>query len=503
MVVRHEVRRDRHVGRVPPDDLLLGEVEVEEGVGPEAVEVEQVRRVPEARRRPRREQLVPVRVPLAPERRAPGLVEPVERHVPPLQPSPELGRAGVAVAGQVVARVLVRDVPQGQRRVVGVAGGQLVGEREREVAVEAARRAPRLAATGPQRAAVAVDREDLGVGRGEPGRWARRRGGEVDGDVVGVQEVHHVVEPGEVVLALRGLQPRPREDPEGHEGHPGLAHQPHVVGPHLAGPLLGVVVPSEADPVSGPGAHPSVWQVGGVSTRSVHAPPGSAGSRLSSTRCGRCSPRLVRGTSKLAHRTGQVLDGSSHLGPVEVAVDGARGRAGCGGCCVGERCGGCGTAEISGDLVAHGREGTGATWPQNERRAKPRGRRWVWPRTFGRWALSRPDTMPRRCAPSHPNRLCDMPSRCKPCSTSPRRPPAPRGHSLVRMVTGSAGADANARSRRPETGKGLGRRIQRCQRRSILRGWQRWTKRLDRGRQTLKPYEDRHIGSCWWIAVGA
>ena len=255
MAQRHEVGRDRHVGGVPPDDLVLGAVEVEQGVGAEAVVVEHVGGVVERRGAPRREDVVPGRVALAPEGGAPGVVERVEGGVPALEPAAEGDGAGVAVAGQVVAGVLVGDVPHGQGRVVVVAAGEPVGEAEGHLAVERRRRAPGLPAAGPQGVAVVVDGQDLRVGRGQPGRRGGGRGGEVDGDPVGVQQVHDLVEPLEGVLALGRLEPGPREDAEGDEADAGLAHQAHVVVPDGARPLLGVVVPSEGDPVHRPRAH--------------------------------------------------------------------------------------------------------------------------------------------------------------------------------------------------------------------------------------------------------
>ena len=119
-------------GGVPADDLVLREVEVEQRVGPEPVVVEHVRRVVERRRAPRGQDVVPGGVALAPEGRAPGLVEPVERGVAPLEPLAEGDRAVVAVAGQVVAGVLVRDVPHRQAR-----GGRGSARRARSVRARA------------------------------------------------------------------------------------------------------------------------------------------------------------------------------------------------------------------------------------------------------------------------------------------------------------------------------------------------------------------------------
>ena len=252
---RHEVRRHRDAGGVLVQDRLLRAVEVEQGVGAEPRVVQLVRRVRKGGRAPRREDLLPVGVALAPERGAPGVVEVIQGGVAATQPAAEGGRAGVAVARQVVAGVLVGDVPQGQGGVVVVALGQLGGQGEGMVAVHGGAGAPRLPAARPQRVAVAVHGEDLGVGDGQPG-WRRRgRGREVDGDPVVVQEVHGLVEPGEVVLALGGLEPGPREDAERHEGDACFQHQLHVLTPRGARPLLGVVVAAEGESVFWPRSH--------------------------------------------------------------------------------------------------------------------------------------------------------------------------------------------------------------------------------------------------------
>ncbi len=154
-----------------------------------------------------------------------------------------------------MAGVLVRDVPHGQGRVVVVALGDPVGEGEGEVAVEPRGGAPGLPAARPEGVALPVDGEDLGVRGAQPRGWGGRRGREVDGDAVVVEQPHDLVEPAELVLALRRLEPGPREHPEGDEADAGLAHEAHVVGPDLARPLLRVVVAAEGDAVVGPWTH--------------------------------------------------------------------------------------------------------------------------------------------------------------------------------------------------------------------------------------------------------
>jgi hypothetical protein len=70
-------------------------------------------------------------------------------------------------------------------------------------------------------------------------------------------EVHHLVEPRELVPALFGFEQGPGEDADADAVDAGLAHEPHVLGPRLAGPLLGVVVTAVDD---GHGGAPSLGE---------------------------------------------------------------------------------------------------------------------------------------------------------------------------------------------------------------------------------------------------
>ena len=252
---RHEVRRHGHPGRQLVEDGLLGAVEVEQRVRSEPGVVQLLGRVGECRRAPRRQDLLPLGVALAPERRPPGLVEGVEVGVACTCPPPERPRAGVAVTGQVVAGVLVGDVPKGQRRVVAVARRQVRGQGEGVLAVDLRARAPRLPAARPERVSVPVDGQRLGERRREPRRRGGRAGGEVHGDPGVPEQVHDLVEPVRLVFALGRLEPGPREDAQRDEGDPRLAHQPDVLGPGGPGPLLGVVVATEGETGAGPSAH--------------------------------------------------------------------------------------------------------------------------------------------------------------------------------------------------------------------------------------------------------
>ena len=120
----HEVGGHRDVGRQLAQDVALEPVALEVLGRREAPEVELLGRVDGHRRAPRGGDLLPRAVALAPEGRAPGVVERVDRPVALAQPAAERLRAGLAVARADVRAVLVVDVPQRQRRMVAVALGQ-------------------------------------------------------------------------------------------------------------------------------------------------------------------------------------------------------------------------------------------------------------------------------------------------------------------------------------------------------------------------------------------
>ena len=229
--------------------VALGAVVVQQGVGGEAGEVQLLGRVGHRRRDPGRQHLVERRVVLAPEGGAPGVVELLDVAVPVGEPAAEGRGRHVAPAPPVVAAQLVGHVPQPHRRVPTVAARHLLDERQRVLAEHRRAGAPRLPAARPQRVPGVVDREDLRVGDGQPRRGCGRRRGHVDGDAAVGQQLDDLVEPAEVELARPRLQERPREHAERHEPDTGRLHEPHVLAPHRARPLLGVVVAAQRDAV--------------------------------------------------------------------------------------------------------------------------------------------------------------------------------------------------------------------------------------------------------------
>ena len=242
----HEVRRDRLRG-VPPDRVALEHEALEQRVGAEPLEVEPVRRVRHARRLPRGIDLVPGAVDLAPERRAPRGVERVERPVAPLEPGAEVRDGCLVVAVGDRSAVLVVHVPHHDGGVVRVPLGELLGDRR------AARRySGLLGETMPREPNPSVTPSRV-TGRACGYAFQNHAGG----TVVGVprstsmpaprEQVEHLVEEREVVLALARLEQRPGEDADAHEVDAGLAHELDVLEPGLARPLLGVVVAAEAD----------------------------------------------------------------------------------------------------------------------------------------------------------------------------------------------------------------------------------------------------------------
>ncbi len=242
----HEVRGDRDLGVRGAEDFALLFVVLEHRVRGEPLEVEFVRGVGEVLGRAGREDLLPVAVVLAPERAPPGGVQRFEAGVLRLQPKAEGPLGVLGVGGRAV---LVVDVPHRERRVLGVAFGELRRDAVRGLAVGG-----RADVVGVARAVdlphpVGAGVERVRVREGEPRRRRGGRGGEVDGDAPGVELAEDGVEPAEVVFALARFEPRPGEDADADEVDPRLAHQHDVVVPDLFGPLLGVVVAAVAQAV--------------------------------------------------------------------------------------------------------------------------------------------------------------------------------------------------------------------------------------------------------------
>ena len=261
----HEVRGHRDVRGERAQDVALGPVVGQQLVGAEAGEVQRLGRVGHGGRDARRQHLVEAPVVLRPEGGAPGVVQLVDRAVAVGQPAPEGCGAHVAVAAAVVAAQLVAHVPEPDGRVRAVAPGHLADQPQGVLAEHRRAGAPGLPAARPERAALGVDREDLRMRAGQPGRGSGGGGGQVDRDAGVVQEREHLVEPAELVAAGLGLQQTPGEHPERHEPDAGLGHQRHVLAPHRRRPLLGVVVAAQRDPVERQAIHPctSTCRVGG------------------------------------------------------------------------------------------------------------------------------------------------------------------------------------------------------------------------------------------------
>lgn len=229
-----------------------------------------------------RRDVVPLGVVLAPERRAPGLVEGVDRAVALAQPLAKRDVRG----GRVVVRhgraVLVVDVPHDDGGVVGVALRERAGDAGDRLAVGGRRRRHHAAGSEAEFRALRGLHPRLRVGGEEP-RGGRRGGrAEVDRDAVVVQQSEDLVEPREVEFALAHLDEAPREHADADEVHARLAHQPHVVAPRVARPLLGVVVAAVGEAID----------------------LGEGGSRKrASVRChGRATPSYVVGPSHLCDR---------------------------------------------------------------------------------------------------------------------------------------------------------------------------------------------------------
>jgi len=218
-------------GREPVQDIPLGDVLGKERVGLETSVVQHLRGVAEGRGMPGRQDVLPVDVALAPERRAPRLVESLEVAVAVHQPVAERMGAGVAVAGCVVAAVLVRDVPHGQGRMVVVAGRHLLGQPGRVTGEDRRAGTPRLPRSRPQPVTLAVHRQRLGMRMAEPARRGCRPRREIDGDAGPLETPEDVVQPVELERAVLGFQPGPGEDRDADEGDARSAHERDVLVP--------------------------------------------------------------------------------------------------------------------------------------------------------------------------------------------------------------------------------------------------------------------------------
>jgi hypothetical protein len=143
--------------------------------------------------------------------------------------------------------ILVVHMPHTQGRVACVALPHFLRHGQRFPAVGGMGDIEMLAGSEPERTAVRQDREDVRVLRDEPGRRDGVRSGQVHAYAVVMQQVHNLVQPAKVVHPVGCFQPAPRKDGEGDKIDPGLLHKAHILLPHLAGPLLWVVVPAVGD----------------------------------------------------------------------------------------------------------------------------------------------------------------------------------------------------------------------------------------------------------------
>lgn len=238
----HEVGGDRNIGRELAQHVPLRAQVVLQHVGGETLEVQLLRGVRVGGGQPGRQDLRPVAVALGPERRAPGVVEGVERRVAGAQPVAEGAGGVVGVVVDVVAAQFVGDVPGHQRGMVRVPLGHLPHQAQRVLAEDGRGGTPVLPRPRPQGLTGGGHRKDLRVRRAEPGRRGGGGGGQVDPDASRVQQAHDLVEPAEVPLVLGRLDAGPGEDRQGDDVDARLPHEPDVLLPHLARPLLRVVV---------------------------------------------------------------------------------------------------------------------------------------------------------------------------------------------------------------------------------------------------------------------
>ncbi len=243
----HKVGGHGHVRRDAAQDLALHVVEFEQAVGRKAPPVQLLRGVGKGGGAPWRVDLVPVVIALAPEGRAPGLVERIQRTVAPLQPGAKCGRRVIAEAFGDVAAVLIVDVPDRQRRVMAIAFRQARDQFAGRMTPGVRVRAVGLAPSRPQGDAIGGLRQALRVAPGQPGRG--RGGGrrQASLDAVRLQQVEHAVQPAKLIVAGARLQVRPGKDAYRHQVDACGLHQAHVLQPDFFRPLFRVVVAAIPD----------------------------------------------------------------------------------------------------------------------------------------------------------------------------------------------------------------------------------------------------------------
>ena len=235
------------VGVVAADDVPFRPVKAQQLVRREALEVQGLAGIDQVRRAPRRHDLVPAAVPLAPEGGAPGSVQLLHGSVTPHQPGAECKRTFVVVTD---LPQLVAHVPHGNCGVVRIPFGQRFRDGRSGPAVSGRRRAELVARAVPEGAAVRVHRKRCGVIVTQPGRRRCCGCGQAHPDATVVQQVQDAVQPAEVAGPFAGLQQRPAEHPHRGKVDARLLHQPDILRPAFGRPLLGVVVRAVDEPQS-------------------------------------------------------------------------------------------------------------------------------------------------------------------------------------------------------------------------------------------------------------
>ena len=203
-------------------------------VAPEPPPVE---RQPRIVARPGNVDLRPVVVGLAPIGSEPRSIQAVDRAVSRLQPLLESGPR-LAVAG--VAAIFVVDLETDDVRVVAVSPRHFTGDPGGFPAVQRASHRKLATPAVPRALARRLDQQGLGIFRGEPGGWPRRRRAEQDLDMVRRGMRDRAVEPAKVIDALARLHPAPGELAHPDEGDAGGSHPGEIGVPAVLAFLLGI-----------------------------------------------------------------------------------------------------------------------------------------------------------------------------------------------------------------------------------------------------------------------
>jgi hypothetical protein len=192
--------------------------------------------------------LLPGGVALAPEDRAPGLVQRRQIAIALLQPAPKTAQADLPPGARriVIAKLIVR-LPAHHRRVLPIARGHRGRDAPRVRAIDLRGRLvvpPRAKLPHPS---FAIDRQDLRVRRHQPGRRRRCRRTEHHLQPLRRQHLDRRIEPFPIKYLQLRLDHRPGKLRQPHITQPQRTHLPRIPWPPLSRPLFRVEADAQGE----------------------------------------------------------------------------------------------------------------------------------------------------------------------------------------------------------------------------------------------------------------